>query len=98
MEEETQGVDPLTRLCMYVPMQKGKPKVPKDLNERKSSLQTLLLSNDIIFEGAHLGWVPDLKFEDWDLANNDKFPHLATVQLMRLKKNIAAGVIELEPH
>lgn len=39
-----------------------------------------------------------LKFEDWDLADHKKFPHLATMQIMRLKKNTAVGVIELKPH
>ena len=38
MEVETQGVDPLTRMPAYVPPQKGKARVPKDLDERKSSL------------------------------------------------------------
>jgi len=64
MEVETQGVDPLTRLPAYVPPWKGKAKVPKDIYERKSSLQNPLLPNDIIFEGAYLGQVPILKFED----------------------------------
>ena len=38
MEEETKGVVPLNKLPAYVPPQKGKAKVPKDLNESKSSL------------------------------------------------------------
>lgn len=38
MEVETQGVDPLTMLPVYVPSQKGKARVPKDIDERKSSL------------------------------------------------------------
>lgn len=64
MEEETQGVDPLTRFPVYVPLRKGKARVPKDLDERNSPLQTLLLPDDIVFDGAHLGWVLVLKFED----------------------------------
>ena len=79
MEVETQGADPLTRLPAYVPPQKGKAKVPKDIDERKSSLQTPLLPDDIIFEGAHVGQVPMLKFEGWDLPDHEKFPHLVTV-------------------
>jgi len=38
MEVETQGVDPHTRLPAYVPPQKGKAKLPKDIDESKSSL------------------------------------------------------------
>jgi len=64
MEVETYGVDPITRLSKYVPPRNGKAKVPKDVDESKSSLQTLLLSHDIIFEGPHLGRVPMFKFED----------------------------------
>lgn len=78
MEVHTQGVDPLTRLPTYVPPQKGKVKVPKGIDERKSSLQTPLLPDDIIFKGVHSGQVPVLKFQDWDLVDHEKFPHLAT--------------------
>jgi len=64
MEVETEGANPLNRLPKYVPLQKGKARVPKDLDESKSSLQTLLLPDDIVFERAHLGHVLNLKFED----------------------------------
>lgn len=82
MEVETQGADPITQLLEYVPPRKGKAKLPKDINESKSSLQTPLLPDDIVFEGLHLGWVLVLKFEDWDLVNHEKFPHLVTEKLM----------------
>jgi len=98
MEMETKGTDSLTRLPAYVPPWMGKEKVPKDLYESKSSLQTPLLPEDIIFERVHLGWVPSLMFEDQDLADNEKFPHLATAQLMKPEKNTMARVIDLEPH
>lgn len=49
VEMETQGADPLTRLPTYVPSWNRKEKVPKDLYERKSTLQTPLIPNDIIF-------------------------------------------------
>ena len=52
--------------------------MPKDTDESKSSLQTSLLLNDIVFEGAHLGWVLVIKFKDWDLKNHEKFLNLAT--------------------
>lgn len=97
MEEETESAHPPTKLPAYIPPWKGKAKVPKDLHENKNSLQTLLLLDDIIFEGMHLGRVPNLKFEDWDLADHEKFPHLETMQLMKPKKNTMVGVIELEP-
>jgi len=43
-----------------------------------------------------MGWVPSLKFEDWDLANHTKFPHLETPHLMKPKQNTTVGVTELE--
>lgn len=55
MEEETQLVDPPTKFLAYVPLRKAKAKVPKDLDETKSSLQTPLLPKNITFEGTHLG-------------------------------------------
>jgi len=50
MDVDTWGTDPLTRLPTYVPPQKGKAKVPKDIDESKISLQTPLLLDNIIFE------------------------------------------------
>ena len=41
--------------------------------------------------------MPSLKFEDWDLADHEKFPHLETLHLMKNKWNTVVGVIELEP-
>ena len=52
--------------------------MPKDIDESKISLQTPLLPDDIIFEGVHLGRVRGLKFEDLDLEDHEKFPHLVT--------------------
>lgn len=71
--------------------------MPKDLDETKISLRTPLLLDNIMFEGTHLGCVSSLKFEDWDLTNHEKFPHLETRNLMKPKQNIATGVTDLEP-
>ena len=49
MEEETQPVHASTKLPAYVPPWKGKARVPKDLDETKSSLQTRLLLGNSIF-------------------------------------------------
>ena len=38
MEEKTEPMHPPTKLPAYIPPWKGKEKVPKDLNKRKSSL------------------------------------------------------------
>ena len=42
-----------------------------------------------------LGHVPTMKFEDWDLAKYEKFPHLETKNLM--KQNNVGVVTTLEP-
>jgi len=55
MEVETQLVDPLTKLPMYVPPWKGKARVPKDIDESKSFLQTSLLLDGIFFLWIALG-------------------------------------------
>lgn len=96
MEVETQGAEPITKLLEYVPLCKGEAKVQKEIDESKSSQQTPLLPDDIAFEGPHLGWVPVLNFEDWDLADHEKFPHLATEQLMRRRIDTTAEMIKIE--
>jgi len=63
-EVEVQGVDSITRLPEYIPLHKGKTKVPKEIDESKVPLQTPLLSDEIFFEGLRLGWAPLLKLED----------------------------------
>lgn len=96
-EVEVQGANPITRLPKYVPPHKGKTKVPKYINKSKVPLQTPLLLDEIVLEGACLGWVPLLKLEDWDLANDDKFPHLAIEQLMCRIIDTTTGMTTLEP-
>ncbi len=66
----------------------------KDIDESKSSLQNPLLPDDIVFEGAQLGWVPVLKFEDWDFADHEKFPYLVNMKLILQKMDAKAQMIE----
>lgn len=68
--------------------------MPKDLDETKRSLQTPLLLDGIMFGGTHLGHVSSMKFEDRDLVDHEKFPHLKTRNLM--KQNTTGVVITLE--
>lgn len=84
-----------TILPEYVPSWKGKVKVPKDLDATKSALQTALLLDGIMFEGLALGSEPAMKFEDWDLVDSEKFPHLETNNLMKQSKE--GSVTMLEP-
>lgn len=72
----------LPSLPPYLSPWRGSTKLPKDLDIVKAELQALLLPDDIRFEGLPLGCVPSLKFEDWDLANSDKFPELAEDMLL----------------
>lgn len=67
----------LPSLPLYLSPWHESTKLPKDLDIVKVELQAPLLLDDIRFEGLPLGHVPSLKFEDWDLADLDKFPELA---------------------
>lgn len=75
---EIEGSDPITKLLEYVPPHRGKPRLPKDIDESKVTLHTTLLLDQIVFKGPCLGCVPLLKLEYWDLADTNWFPHLAT--------------------
>lgn len=97
-DDEEDDVPPMpfaTKLPTYVPLWKGKVKAAKDLEAMKSVLQTPLLPEDITFEGPPLGWVPTMKFNDWDLADSEKFPHMTMERLM--KQKVEGPVIMLEP-
>lgn len=60
-EVEVKGSDPITKLPEYIPLCKGKTKVPKDINASKVTLHIPLLPDEIVFEGLRLGRVLLLK-------------------------------------
>ena len=95
MEEDIKLLRSAAKLPMYVPPRKGETKIPKDLDATTSALQTTLLPDGITFEGSILRCVPTLKFEDWDLVDNEKFPHLEMESLM--KQSTKGLVTTLEP-
>jgi len=95
MAEDIQLVRTVAKLPEYVPSWKGKVKVPKDLDATKSRLQSLLLPNGIMFEGSALDCMPTMKFEDWDLADNEMFPHLQAENLMKQSKEGLVTVLEM---
>jgi len=82
MEEDIQPVCATSELPKYVPPWKGRVNLPKDLDAIKSTFNTPFLRIGVLFEGSVVGHVPTMKFEDWDLADSEKFPHLETSQLM----------------
>ena len=59
------GLDPISKLLKYIPLRKGKVKVPKDLDVGQFVLNTPLLLENLTFEGLRLAWIPHLKLEDW---------------------------------
>lgn len=83
-------------LLDYIPLCKGKVKVPKDLDPRKFLLNTPLLPDNITFEGPRLARIPHLKLEHWDLVDHEKFPHLATENYMKRVFYKESGVTALE--
>ena len=48
------------------------------------------LPKGVLLEGTEFGRIYTLKFEDWDLADTEKFPHLETSELM---EQITEGVV-----
>ena len=95
MEEDIQPVHAVAKFLEYIPSRKEKAKVPKDLDSAKSALQTPLLPDGIVFEGTHLGCMQPVKFEYWDLADHEKFPHLETGNLMKQNTAGIATMFEL---
>lgn len=78
-------------------------KLTKDMDAAKNTLQTLLLPNEIRFDGLPLGRVSSIKFEDRDLADSEKFPELAEDKLLLRKWLLGvekAGLLNLRwiPH
>lgn len=74
---DTVGVEPISKLPNYIPPCKGKVKVPEEPGVGKFLLNMPLLLEGINFEGPCLARIPHLKLEDWDLADHERFPHLA---------------------
>ena len=94
---DTEEVDPISKLSVYIPLHKGKLKVPKDLDVGKFLLNTPLLPENITFEGSHLARIPHLKLEDWDLVDHERFPHLEIDNYMKRIFYKESGVTTLEP-
>lgn len=49
----------------------------------------------VLFEGTTVGRILSMKFEEWDLVDSEKFPHLETSELMQL--SIEGAVTTLKP-
>jgi len=75
---DAKGLEPITKLPKYIPSQKGKKKVTKDPYSDKFIISMPLLSEQVLFGGLCLSWIPLLKMEDMDLADLERFLHLAT--------------------
>lgn len=58
---ENEGVDLISKLLEYITLQKGKVKVPKDLDVGQFSLNAPLLLENITFKGSCLAQVTHLK-------------------------------------
>lgn len=95
IEEDIQLVSATETLPKYIPLQKGRVKVPKGLDTVMSTLNTLFLPEGVLFEGTVVGHVSTINFEDWDLADTKKFPHLETSELM--EQSTEGVVTTLQP-
>ena len=92
---DAEGAEPITKFPKYIPSQKGKVKVPTDLDSIDNILITSSLPKGVPHEGTATGCILTVKFEDWDLANSEMFLHLEIENLM--KQNTEGAVITLEP-
>lgn len=79
---DIEGVDPISKIPEYIPPCRGKVKIQKDPDEGKFMLNTPLLPENIAFKGPCLVHIRHLKLEDWDLADTERFPYLATNSFM----------------
>ena len=61
---------------------KGKAKVPKNLDEVDTVITIPALPKEVPIENSVVGHVAAMKFEDWDLTDIVKLPHLLTDALM----------------
>lgn len=66
----------MMRLLKYIRPWKGKANIAKDPDTVKFIVAMPLLPEQVPFEDPQVAWVPLLKMEDRDLANDTKFPHL----------------------
>ena len=66
----------LPSLPLYLSPWTRTTKILKDVDVAKTMLQSPLLPNDIRFEGLSMACISSIKFEDWYLVDNDKFPKL----------------------
>lgn len=64
MEEDIPPIQAAAKWPKYVPPQKGRVKVPKDLDAIKDTLITPSLPKGFPFEGTATGRIPTMKFED----------------------------------
>lgn len=65
-----------------MPPNKGKAKVPTNLDEVDTILITPSLPKGVPVEISLVGRIATLKFEDWDFVDTTKFPHVATSALI----------------
>lgn len=79
----------------YAPPSKGKAKLLANLDEVNSIIIAQSLPKVVLVENSVIGYVVTMKFEDWDLVDIVKFPHLATDELMDQK--IEGTVTTLQP-
>lgn len=83
VDTDAKGVEPLTRLPIYIPQWKGKVKVMKDWDTEKFTVSMPLLPEQVPFEGTRLARILLLKMKGYDLAYHTKFPHLVIEKYMQ---------------
>lgn len=94
---DAKDMEPICKFLDYIPLCKGKEKVTKDPDAERFLIHKPLLPESITFEGPRLVRVSHLKMEDWDLVENERFPHLKTENYMKQVYYKESSVTALEP-
>lgn len=94
---DTEGVNPISKFIDYIPLCKGKEKVPKDLDAGQFLVNTPLLLENLTFEGMCLSWIPHFNLKDFDLADHERLANLSTNTYMKKVFYKESGVTVLEP-
>lgn len=85
----------MSAMPKYVTPSKAKVEIPKNLDEFDTIIITQYFPKAVPAENSVVGCVATMKFEDWDLADIEKFPHLAIDVLM--EQNVEGMVTTLQP-
>lgn len=91
-EEEISAV-----ISHYMPPRKPNAKPIKEPKDGKLDVFTVLLHEEVLFEGEVLGRIPQLKMEYLDFNDRIKYPQFEPSRYLKQVRYPNSGVTRLEP-